>query len=192
MNHCKPYEKIMQDVLDGTVSAGHRETLERHLAHCRSCRNAFELLDPGLELLAAVPVPELGPDFTQKTVLMALRAKSTRLKRRRAASWCLASLIVLFSAFFNAGWLVLIEPAVRLGLRSLFRFLVQGLVLFSAFEKLQDALATISASLGEAAVTVVLDKGGPVFIGCLLILFITAFVILRPGPGSSAPAFKRR
>lgn len=182
MKRCRQYENIMQNILDGSASGRDRETFERHLLQCKTCRNAYRKMVFSLELLTAAPAPAPGPEFTARTVQKAIEAGKIRIPGRiGVASWCFAGLLVLFTLLLAAGWSSVAGPVARLGLRGLLGVFLEAIVLCRVFDKLQAVLAEVVSIMGDAVVAVALGPGVPVFWGCLLVLCLVLFVFIRSG-----------
>lgn len=61
---CRTAEDLMAGLIDDELSPGHRELLEEHLQHCRSCAGLLEQLTA--QPLSPPPMSPMGDDFWSK------------------------------------------------------------------------------------------------------------------------------
>ena len=81
-NPCTAARETIQDLFDGPVSAGRRESLDGHLAGCRECRDARAGLDTVRAALQAMPEIPLPDDALDEVWARTVRATSDE-----ASSW---------------------------------------------------------------------------------------------------------
>lgn len=192
MNACKKNQQIMQRILDMEASDAERAEIRQHMTVCRTCADAFRSIEYSLDLLASMSAPAPAPDFTARTVERALSAGKARTRHRTYASWGLGVLMILMFISLAAGWSAVMQLAAWIGIRVLPNVLSKGIVLCTVFDKLQTILAELLSLMGDIAIKVVLGKGGPVFWGCLTMLFLAGIMFARPGIRTPGASIKRR
>jgi anti-sigma factor RsiW len=117
---CDQYADAIQDLVSGTLPAGAREVLERHLETCASCRDLSRDLERIRQLASTLPVmeppahvwariteqlaSEPGPDAG----LHARLVRGWRERRSRVASWMPAWPL----SAPTAGWLAAVGVAI--------------------------------------------------------------------------------
>lgn len=84
---CTRYEALLEDQLNGELSAADAKAVEEHLQRCVSCRNAMELASMSTRLLRlAEPTVEPGPGFA-RDVMARIRAAESEQASERASFW---------------------------------------------------------------------------------------------------------
>lgn len=73
---CEKYESLLEDYLNGDLSAADAKTAAEHWQSCAGCRAALQGAAAGLRLLkVAAPTPDPGPAFA-RVVMARIRERS--------------------------------------------------------------------------------------------------------------------
>lgn len=72
--NCATARRFFSSCWDDELTRAERESFERHLAACASCRADYEALAHTLEAVAELPRAEAPPDFVQRALAAARRA----------------------------------------------------------------------------------------------------------------------
>lgn len=67
-SEAKSYNLLINKVLDGEASPRERDLLNKHMAHCESCRKHFMELKDSIELLNHLVNPQLSDHFTKNVL----------------------------------------------------------------------------------------------------------------------------
>ena len=111
---CTRYEAMLEDYLEGALSAVETRTAEDHLRNCAACRGAFEQASAGARLLRLAGASDgPGPAFA-RTVMARIRAAEDRVAERTGVwlplvrlGWrfaATATVVLAVLVTYDAGW----------------------------------------------------------------------------------------
>ncbi len=112
---CTNYEALLEDYLEGALSAADAKIAEQHWQNCASCRAALELAASSVQLLRlAGPSDGPGPAFA-RTVMARIRAVDQDRSAERAGFWqplvhlgwrfaATATIVLGVMVSYDAGW----------------------------------------------------------------------------------------
>lgn len=84
---CLKYEVVLEDYLEGQLSASDSKDLGAHLAACTGCRDALALAEDSVRLLrVAEPVPSPGPQFA-RVVMARIRMDESARAEESVGFW---------------------------------------------------------------------------------------------------------
>jgi anti-sigma factor RsiW len=116
---CEKYEALLEDYLNGDLSAADAKTVTEHWQGCAGCRAALQSAAASLRLLkVAAPTSDPGPGFS-RVVIARIREKSAGganfWQPFVSFGWRFAATATLALAVFvsyNAGWGHRLQPKV--------------------------------------------------------------------------------
>ncbi len=112
---CTSYEAMLEDYLDGALTAADARTAEQHWQSCEACRGALQQAASSVRLLRlAGPSDGSGPAFA-RTVMARIRAAEQDRSAERAGSWqplvrlgwrfaATAAVVLGVLVSYDAGW----------------------------------------------------------------------------------------
>jgi hypothetical protein len=115
---CSEFVERFSDVVDGTAPEDLMTRADEHLASCASCRRYRCVVERGVDLLRALPVPEVNEDFVPRLQHRIFDVDQVALLRRHSNSGATAlavlGMAVVLSAVAWAPVLRSSEPVIEL------------------------------------------------------------------------------
>jgi anti-sigma factor RsiW len=113
---CTQYEALLEDYLDGELSAAEAQTAKQHWHNCGACREALERASKGAHLLRlAGPSDGPGPAFARTVMARIRAAERDAAAPDRAGFWqplvrlgwrfaATATVVLAVLVTYDAGW----------------------------------------------------------------------------------------
>ncbi len=104
---CEQVQALLNDYLEGALSAGVRQSLEAHLSACAGCRREWQFRQGIWRALARTPVPDAPPDLHARILTYVRAQQRARLQSQRMLIWrwvgaAAAAATLFLLGFFSA------------------------------------------------------------------------------------------